>query len=69
MLVEWYFLVSVMTGTFEPATGWEKTERFRVTAPTEQACVELRDLVHADLKDDLPSGSALVITGCQPVRP
>ena len=68
MIAEWYFLVSVMTGTFDPVVGWQYVHRYEHRTSTERECLAIRAQTHADLKATLSSGSGLVITGCQVKR-
>ena len=68
MIVQWFFLVSVLSGTFNPALekGWPDVERQRHTYAGLAECESEREATHRYyLKHPVPGG-AVVITGCQP---
>lgn len=67
MLVEWYFLFSVLSGTFDPQTGWQTVERYRVVAPSLAECETKRLDTWLRYREAPIPGGGVVITGCQPV--
>lgn len=65
MIVEWYFLVSIMTGTFDPQTGWQHVQHLDYAAPSYEACLNLQEGIILDIRERLKGGEGAVITGCQ----
>ena len=70
MIVEWFFLVSVMSGAFDPATeaGWQDINRSRHTYHTLAECELHRDAVYHHFRLAPIEGGGVVITGCQPIH-
>ena len=65
MVAEWYFLVSIMTGAFDPQTGWQHVKRTEYVAASEQACWVLQEGTVQAIKERLKPGEGAVVTGCQ----
>lgn len=67
MVAEWYFLVSLLTGTFDPSTemGWAKVQHYDFSAPSPEACEVLRAGTIQEFRSRLKGGEGLVVTGCQ----
>ena len=68
MLVEWFFLMSVMSGPFDPATeqGWQQVARSRHSYATLAECESARYWQAAFYREYPIMGGGVVITGCQP---
>ena len=71
MLVEWFFLMSVMSGPFDPATesGWQSVERSRHSFATLAECQsETHRLIIYYRTNPIQGGGGggVIITGCQP---
>ena len=68
MLVEWFFLVSVMSGAFDLDTGWQDTTRSRHTYSTLAECESAKNGLYHMYRRNPIEGGGVVITGCQPIH-
>ena len=70
MLVEWFFLISVLSGPFDvdryPDTGWRDVERGTFKAQDLGTCERLKHELHQHYVRNPVPGGAVIITGCQP---
>ena len=68
MIVEWVFLISVLSGPFDPDTeqGWRDRERARFRTPDLATCENIRYHMTEHYRAHPVLGGAVIITGCQP---
>ena len=70
MLIEYFFLYSILSGHFTPSSeqGWERVERHEVSSPSLAVCLAERDRTYRYYHDFPIPGGAVVITDCQERR-
>ena len=68
MLVEWFFLTSVMSGGFDLDTGWQDINRTRHTYSTLAECEAAKNTLYHLYRRTPIEGGGVVITGCQPIH-
>ena len=67
-MVEWFFLMAVMSGPFTPNDGWQHVERTRHTYATMAECETARHRIIIKYREHPIEGGGIVITGCQPIH-
>lgn len=65
-MTEWVFLFAILTGAFDPDSGWQKVERGRLAYATLALCETGRQAMYQKHRKDPIPGGGVVITGCQP---